>query len=475
MKAFSRIGNEDGNILVTVVLVSMLVGSLTALTLTTGEQANTSSTRDRNHEVALGVAEAGLHEAISNIESTATLGTYVNSFDIPAADGEWTTTPQGTYRVEVERTIQGFIIDAWGRAGGSSLGRTRHVKATLTPPPMFPEGKYALFSFTSIELKNNDTVTDGDVWANNSITVDNGVTVDGDVTSAQSWINHNGSRIEGNVWSGGRNLTGGWAITTSGSIGGWVKASVSSPACTGEDPLDYDVTLGALVDGDATSFGTVTGPVGGSVQTLCTPAAPAKAVPPFTFNRSNYDDPDDPDDYREFSSVAAFQSFLTTNGDNLEGVFVIDDPAPTLDNSLDLSNVTLSGDTMIITNTRVFSINPGADESLSDGEKAIFVLVSRFDPPISSSCGVNNDGAAAGCAVYFQNNFQPDCDMAVLIYADNGPVAIKNGSAMCGSIVSDAIMIKNNQNLTYDARVESLLGFGPNTYKISRWEELRPT
>ena len=47
---------DDGNALITTILVSMIIGVLASLTLSTGRQAVWSSTSDRNRQVSLGVA-----------------------------------------------------------------------------------------------------------------------------------------------------------------------------------------------------------------------------------------------------------------------------------------------------------------------------------------------------------------------------------------------------------------------------------
>ena len=49
---------------------------------------------------------------------------------------------------------------------------------------------------------------------------------------------------------------------------------------------------------------------------------------------------------------------------------------------------------------------------------------------------------------------------------------MKNNQAACGRVISDGILIKNNQTLTYDPRVDNVLGFGPVVYEVTRWEEL---
>jgi hypothetical protein len=472
-----RVRDEDGNVLIIVILISLVVGALAALTLTTGRNADWASAKDRNSDIALGVTEAGVHQAIARIEAVARSGAYVSSFSIPD-----TTTPEGTYHTNVTRTGQQFVIESWGNVGRTNLKRARHLKVTLKPPDLYGDGKYALFSFTSIELKNKDKIYAGDVWANDSITADNGVELTGSMTSAQSWIDFQGDKVGKYLWSGGRN-TAGFAINISQArVEQWAKASSSSPGCASE-PDKYDIKLGnqAKVVGDATAPvpATISGDVGNQIHD-CTPAPAAKPLPEFSFNRANYDDPA-LDDYTEFASTLAFKASLDADNTR-EGTFVIQEPAPSQDpnHRIDLSSLKITGNTTIITNAPVFT-NQGPDDSgLSTGEQALFQIVSHYDPPQSTSCDINHDNSE--CAIHFKNQFDPTCKTAVLIYADKGPVGVKNDNntndlndTICGSIVSDAILMKNNQSITYDPRINNAVGFGTPTYDVSQWEELPPS
>ena len=64
---------------------------------------------------------------------------------------------------------------------------------------------------------------------------------------------------------------------------------------------------------------------------------------------------------------------------------------------------------------------------------------------------------------------------ATLIYAPNGPAAFKNNANFDGVVYAANIQLKNNMNLTYDARVQRIIGFGSVTYQIIRWLECKPT
>ncbi len=466
--------------MVTVVIVAMLIGSLTSLAMTTGQQANTSSTKDRNHEQALDVSEAGVHQAVAKIDELTSTQGFVDSFSFTGS------TSEGDYDVAVTRRgDDGFIIESTGDVGGSHLTRKRKLKVTFAPPELFPGELLALFSSTSIELKNNDILA-GDIWANDSVLIRQGVNHNGSVTAAQSWfqIEANG-RVGGNVTSGGYHADGTWAINMGqhSEIGGFAKASVTAPAdpetCDGETHGNYDVVMDndSSIGGDLTTLGERLGGgfVGGDIAIhTCTAAPAARPMPDHAAVTGNYDQGTL---HPTFNSVAEFQTWLNTNS-GMHGTFVINDPAPSQSNRIDLSGEdlvcnTVAGEvncnTTIITNAPVFT--NGIEDDLVT-EEGRFVVISHYKPPTSTGCDVNHDGSE--CAIHAKNNFDPDCRTAVLLYADKGPVAVKNNNEMCGSVISEGILIKNNQELNVDPRVQRVVGFGPTTWEIARWEEIPP-
>lgn len=443
--------------LVVVVLVSLLMMSLFVLTLASQNHADTSATRDHHFDLALSVAEAGVQEAVAKIQ--ASVGTFTGEFT-----GQ---TAEGSYAVTVERNPSQFLLTSRGSAG-SRLGRTRVVRVTMEPPLSF---SHALFSNTSIDLKNLDEVT-GDVWANDSVKIEANDTITGSVTAARGYVDlDSGSAVTKNVWTGGFNSVGPFAIrlANGASVGGWAKASVTAPACDMQDPANYEVPLGTGpgITGDLTTFGQLSGSgsVGGTyTPNICTTAPVPRALPAFAFNANNYD----AGTLHVFSSVYDFQVWLSGHLGDLKGTFSVTDPSPSQTNRIDLTGAVVTGDTTIITNAPIFT---NGVKDTGSTERTI-VLVSSYQPPTGAACDVNHDNSE--CAVHVKNEFQPNCVTAVLIYADRGPVAVKNNAEMCGAIYADSILVKNNQTLEYTSRVGRIVGFGASTYEVRRWEELSP-
>jgi hypothetical protein len=424
------------------------------------------------------------------------------------------STPQGKYWYWVNRCgpgltpalpcpgdvlAQGFIVDVQGTTGVNVLKRGRHIQATLTPPARFSgDTAYALFSNTTIVVQDNDQVRAGNIFANESILLSNSntrPTLQGSVTSATGWVElGSGVQVTGSVWSGGYNATASppWAINLGGGaeIDGWAMASVSNPTdpttCGNEVPANYNVPMAnaSVIKGDLTTLGTNTGPgvVQGQVHHTCTAATPRKDLPPF--NPADYGTP------TTFNSVAAFQGWMYCNGGltNLQGTFVVNESAPaqtgngtncgneTSYHRIDLTGALLKGPLTIITNAPIYT------GSLDDSQvpcpqtpcNSTLVLVSHYAPPASNTCSTTSD--TSECAIHLKNNFSLNaagtCKTATLAYADLGAVAIKNGGTLCGSVVSDSILVKNGETVTYDLRIDHILGFGLSAYAITRWEEL---
>jgi hypothetical protein len=212
----------------------------------------------------------------------------------------------------------------------------------------------------------------------------------------------------------------------------------------------------------------------------CTSAQPRKDPPVFTFNKWNYDQ----STYHEFASADAFNIALNNNQNGivksaLVGTFVITECN---DGIVDISGSDIAGDVTVITNPQPCGNSKGArirTENVGDGPvpagtKARFVLVSHYEAPPNTSCTDKDD---AFCAISAKNHFDSTCKSAMLVYADNGPVSMKNDTGKnsnktCGSVIANGIHMKNDLNLTYDPTFDRSLGFGPQVYEIARWEEL---
>ena len=465
---------ESGVAMIIAVTLLAVMATLIALVMTVSTHTNFATGHGRSWVQALHVGEAGVQEAIAKLQQTD--GSYAGSFT--------GATNEGSYNVTVTHQARGrFQIDATGSVGhGAGLSATRKLRITMAPPSSF---KYALYSNTTVTTKNNDTIV-GDIWANQNVIVDQGDTVTGSVNAATGYVQvNNGGHVTGDTWSGGYNPSNGYAIyvSTNGVVGGTAKASVTAPTdpvtCGGENPSNYKVQLdnGANIAGNVTTWGTKTGPgtVGppGSVTSnTCTAAPATQTMPVFTYSPDNYD----PATLHTFgtastpsaTAVSDFQTYLNAHQSTFQGTFFVNQSGAVNQNTrLNLSSVTIIGDTTIVSNTPIFT--NGMTDNATD---AILTLVSTYKPPTGSTCDLNSD--TSECSIHLKNNFQPTDKTAVLVYSPYGPVAVKNNQIQFGAIYADNIVIKNNQSMTYDSRIDRVAGFGPETYVVQTWLELAP-
>jgi hypothetical protein len=454
-----RLRRDDGVALIAAIVVTLVLTGLVAIALSLGRHSDTASTGDRNSEVALSAAEAGVDEAIARIQAAGGIS--------PAAF----TGGSGnlTYSATVTKGPGAkFVIVSTGTAGtpGKQLVRKRKVRVTLEPPRSFD---YVIFSQTDLFVKNNSTVG-GNVWANQSITVEQNTTITGDVTSALSWLDvGSNAEIRGDVRTGGSKPVASYAINldTNSKITRSAKAS-SSTGCPPTDPAElYNVTTatGSSITQDLTTIGQKVGPgtTGSYAPLTCTDAPPAQPLPPFTFNQNNYDSAS----FHSFSSVSDFQTWFSSNKTNFKGTFYVSERSPSQANRIDLGGGVVMGDVTMYTAAPVFT-NGISDSGTS---QKVFVLISTYNPPAGTQCTSQDDSE---CAIHIKNNFDPSCKTAVLLYSSPGPAAVKNSATYCGSIYSENVSFKNNPNLVYDDRVARIVGFGPQTYVRTRYEELTP-
>jgi hypothetical protein len=447
--------DEQGIAMITAVILITVMAGLAALVVNNGSHAERTSGRGRNWTQALHVAESGVQQAVATLQATA------GALPAPIS----ATTDEGRYDTVVTYLGRNrYQIDSSGSVGtADGLQTARNIRVIYGPPKSF---KYALFSLTDVNTKNNNYVQ-GDVWANGSVVVDQNDTVEGGVTAATgSVFLDNNSHVTGDVWSGGTASNGRAVdVSTGARIDGKVKASSTAPDCS-DDPAsaNYGVNVIGSIGGSVVTWGNKTG--GGSTGTLsthvCTNAAATKAMPVFNYAAANYDPAP-----HEFSSPAQFEAYLAAgHRTSLSGTFRITGGSGS--DPIDLTGVNVAGDTLIIATDAPIDANGVGAANNTD---KLFVLVSYYAPPPGSAC-TDNGGNPADCAIGLKNNFEPTDETVTLLYAPNGPVAFKNNADFLGAVYANDIVLKNNQQTIYDPRVDQIVGFGPVTLQQESWVEL---
>jgi hypothetical protein len=480
---FFRKRDERGVALITAMLVAFVATMFVTTMMYVAFHDQTGSAHNRSWGQALHVAESGVHEAIAYLQ---------NSNGVVPSTTQTGTTNEGSYQYRIVAQARNrYQIDAVGTVGtAGSLKASRRLRVTMAPPVSF---KYALFSLSDVTTKNNNMVC-GDVYAGTYVVVyqndsvlaatnpscpAGGTIGNGNVTAATSYISmDNNSTIEGQAWSGGNNAGGyGIAMSNGASIGGDAKASDATPGCSDDAAhAQYKIGSSGTIAGNATAWGTISSTVTGTkYQSTCTLAAEAKTIPTFTFNSANYPTAS-LHTYTFPADYASFNSYIAANRSNLSGTFYISGGGASYPVSLD--GATITGDlTVIATDSPIDATSGGLS---AGGTNDKLVVLATWYSASSSGC-TTNGGNPADCAIGIKNNFNMSGsslsggdNTAVLLYAPNGPVAFKNNADFHGAVYANNIQVKNNMNVSYDQRLEQVVGFGMSTLTITDWQECDP-
>jgi hypothetical protein len=440
--------DEQGIAMVMTVIIIVVAAALVALVLYQGSSTERHSGRGANWNEAGQAADAGVEEAIARLQGDQ---------GVAPASALTGTTAEGSYKTTVQNLgRRRYQIDSIGTSGNvQGLKTERHIRVIMAPPRSF---KYALFSLSDLSTKNRDTIN-GDIWANGSVIVEANDFVYGDVTAATGYLTmETGSYIEGNVQTGGYNASG--TSMQVEKIQGNVTASSTSPGCF-DDPGHgkYSIT-GGTISGNATTWAASVGSsVSGTVKAkTCTLAPATKPIPSFTYNPLNYDPAP-----TEWASVADFQTYLNAFGTNFSGVHFVHGTG-----MIDLTGVTITGDAAIIAENATIWANGVSSANNND---KLFVLVSFAVADASDVC-TDGAGNPDDCVIGMKNGFTAENNTATLLYAPNGPIGFKNAAEFVGAAYAANIVLKNTMVVTWDERIQSIVGFGPVTLQRDSYIEI---
>ncbi len=472
--------DERGVALVTAIMVGFVATMLVSSMMYVAFHNQTSSAKNRSSGQALHVAESGVHQAIAYLQ---------NSSGVVPGTTQTGTTSEGTFQYRiVAQSRNRYQIDAVGTVGtAASTMATRRLRVTMAPPISF---RYALFSLSDVTTKNNNVVC-GDIWANTYVEVYNGDSVlastnsacpsgstgSGNVTAATSYISmSNNSTVQGDAWSGGYDTSGyGISMSNGASIGGNAKAS-SAALCGGSAGTNYKIGSSGSVGGTATAWGTITSSVTGTSSPLvCSYAAGTKTVPTVSWNAANYP-AGTVHEYSFPTDYSAFNTYISANKTNLSGAFHITGGGAAYPISLD--GATVTGDLTVYAEASPIDMTTGGMGASGSTDKLV-VLATLYSAP-ATNC-TTNGGNPADCAIGFKNNFSMSStslsggnNTAVLLYAPNGPIGFKNNTDFHGAVYANNIQVKNNMSVSYDPRIQQVVGFGASTLDISDWQECDP-
>ena len=507
---------EEGYSLVIAILLLSIMMVLLAVALQAGTSSLQQSSLSLEWSKALTVAEAGLDDSITRLGENRSAAN-------PCKIGTSTVCSGGGGQYQVDWSSVGgtITVESVGYYPTKTSPKyVRKVKATYAPVAAF---KYAIFSKTALDIKNNTTIA-GDVYSDGNVAVGQNATVCGSIISSAGSVSiANGGHLvtsddtlgcsgkSGKVWTGG---SGGIVGTQQVVIEGDAVAGAPSTTSCSSTSSSYPVTISGggtyTVDGAAKACGKISGITGATSSTPgVTTTAPAPVTfPTFVFDPNNYPaststtDPmklhcyptDAPPtnicgSNQSTTAIANFNAYVATHKTSLTGTFAVwQRSAQPMSNpgncttasttQICLDGITLGGDFTLVTNAPVDFGNTSTISTTSSSISSDLVVVSTYQPTAGTTCTTNG----GDCSIYGQNSVEfnggsvtdPDDGVVGLLYT-TGKLAWKNHPASQppgeGALYAGSMDLKNGYDILYNSRIERVLGFG-TTYERTLWQEL---
>jgi hypothetical protein len=482
--------DEEGYALVTSILLLAIMSLLMMASLAAGDSVNNLTGRGTRWTALLGVAESGVNDAVTrlsanrNAVATSTGCKYDGSSTTACAGpgGEYQVAWQKQARGKILITAYGFYPSATGYFSGVRNSMAREVQVTMGPERSF---RYALFSETTLDIKNGTTVV-GDIFSNAKLLIENNAIICGNVDNATLGVELGDNAmivkgISGNSCESDANVTSGGSISMDNN-GATIEgdATASGPTqqnCPPTPNTNYSITGGQVL-GTATACGVITSTAPDSHPNTKTSPPVTQALPSFTFDPANYTDltcyPSTGTCGSSNTSTTAVTSFNGLSKNNMTGTYAVWQTQPTASTKINLDGMVVGGDLTIVTNA---PIDFGNTSNVTGVSGSNLVLISLYIPPTGTTCSTNG----GDCSIYGKNSIivdegdpdDPDDGIAMLAYTP-GKMAFKNqGNAADGALYAGSMDIKNGFSITYNARVDSIAGFGA-ALKQKLWVELKP-
>jgi hypothetical protein len=506
---------EEGYSLVIAILLLSIMMVLLAVALQAGTSSLQQSSLSLEWSKTLTVAEAGLDDSITRLGENRNVANPcgISTSTICSAGG-------GQYQVSWTQSGGTITVTSIGYYPTKTAPKyVREVEATYEPVPAF---KYALFSQTALDIKNDATIT-GDVYSDGNVSVGPRAVICGSVlSSAGSVTIANYGQIQqsndtlgcsgksGRVWTGGAGgIVGAQQVVIEGD------AIAGAPSTTSCSPTSssYAITISGggtyTVGGEAKACGEITGIAGMTSSTPGTATtAPAPVTfPAFVFDPNNYPASTSTDPMKlhcypadapptnvcgsnlSSTAIADFNAYVATHKTSLTGTFAVwQSSAQPMSNpgncttasttQICLDGITMGGDFTLVTNAPVDFGNTSTVSTTSSSVTSDMVVVSTYQPASGTTCTTNG----GDCSIYGQNSVQfdggsvddPDDGVVGLLYT-TGKIAFKNHPASEppgeGALYAGSMDLKNGYDILYNSRIERVLGFG-TTYERTLWQEL---
>ncbi|MFA5785530.1 MAG: hypothetical protein WDA71_00855 [Actinomycetota bacterium] len=495
--------DERGIAVITAVIVLFVLSLLVATILATGTHLHTSTVRQVHWNQALAVAEAGLNEAVFQLNQDPTWpGTTPANKPCDSDPNKWIAVPGGSYCVAVTHDTPHL---GWKTLVASGRSKTaygmvgRKIREVLAPPPSF---KYAIFSNTTLDVGGStNCVVTGDIYSVDNMTLANSCKVEGSVMVYRGNLTAgNNVTISRDSWTGG-DASGGGDQVLAGNVVVGGNATAGEADCTSAGGWSDIGNSGATVKGDARASGSITVKVEGAknVQNKHDPCAsqpPKVSLPVFSpsvmyqsgMNTHTYGSlppapytGGTPDAAARFNVDKSVSDNGLTKADvtGFSGNYAIWQSNTSQSTPVVLpGELTLAGNTMIVTNAPIvfdgnnFDGNNITITSTQPGViKPLLVIVSLYAPP-GQEMSCSDQGG--DCSIWGKNKVQISSDVATLFYT-TGMMAFKNSANRGnGALYGGNMDVKNGFEVTYDSRVERVVGFGDVSLVRYSWEELKP-
>jgi len=481
---------EEGYALVTSILLLAIMSLLMVASLAAGNSVDNLTGRGARWTALLGVAESGVNDAVTRLSANRNAIATSTGCDYDGTATAGCAGPGGEYQVawlkqkrgKILITSYGFYPSVSSYFSGARGSMAREVQVTMGPDKSF---KYALFSETTLDIKNNTTVI-GDIFSNAKMLIENNAIVCGNVDNAALGVELGDNAkvvkgIAGNSCESDANVTSGGSISMDNN-GATIEgdATASGPtqlSCPPTPNTDYSITGGTVL-GTATACGVVTSTTPVAHASTKTSPPVTQALPSFTFDPANYTDlvcyPSSGTCGPTNTSSTAVTSFNALSKNNMQGTYAVWQTQPTSSTTVDLDGLVVGGDLTIVTNA---PIDFGNTSDITGVSGSNLVLISLYIPPTGTTCAVNG----GDCSIYGKNSIivdagdpnDPDDGIAMLLYTP-GKMAFKNqANAADGALYAGSMDIKNGFSITYNERVDSISGFGAEL-KQKLWVELKP-
>ena len=441
-----RLQDERGVAIITAMLLSMVVVTLGATSVSLAVHSSESSAYDRRKIQSIHAAEAGVNYFFSHLQSggsadfkcQASLSlttTPPARFDATAAyyDASGNPLPCPLGGIEPDSAL----IRSVGRTATAPPARTMEALVKLVPVPGGPFGEFAIFSEASPQFNSNVQVfggeaVEGNVYSNGSVLVNSNTTIYGDIEAQGSVTLSSNATVKRDILAGSEILLNS-------------NATVFQDATSSESSITLNSN--AHVFGDATAATTVTLSGNSSVDGLVVPGSPSPAP-----------------SYRPFPELVFDALAWQEAGYSVQSFASCDDAKAYLG--------------AISSGSHVVRINAACDLSYASNEELVvrgnLAIVSDGSLTMSSNSRFANAGGesnlfllfglgrAAPCNITFNSNSGIGAGLKTVLYSYCNIDMRSNTLVMEGQMFGGSVRFNSNASLTY--KPIGVPGFGASTY-----------